>query len=345
MSLLSSLGFKFNYAKSQLKATQNCKFLGFIFNSLSQSITISPKRRAALFRMTLHYASRPRYRIRDFASMIGFLVSICPAVQYGLLYTKEFARRKFLTLVGANRNYAVKMEISTHLAKNFRWWIKISIQHPRLMSLVRQIHCNKLIIKVPYQIKTSGPGSDARNHSSLFDRLQWTHLVKNVKPSRANRILLLLDNHDSHLSINALNYAKENGIIMLSFPPHCSYKMQPLDVSVYDPLKKFLSTAQDSWILNQPGKTISIYDIPSIVRNVLPLALTPSNIMAGFRVSIYPLNPNAFTDMDFAPSYVTDRVEAPQHENIVAVSNVNAIHYIYISYKNYLNRLFFSKFI
>jgi len=115
--------------------------------------------------------------------------------------------------------------------------------------------------------------------------LYLAHFVKNVRPSLTNCILLLLDNHDSHLSIDALDFAKKNGIVMLSFPPHCSHKMQPLDVSVYGPLKKYLNTALDSWMLNHPGKTLSIYDIPGIIRDVLPLAATPSNIMAGFKVS------------------------------------------------------------
>lgn len=40
---------------------------------------------------------------------------------------------------------------------------------------------------------------------------------------------------------------------------------------------------------------------------------------------IYPLNPNVFTDMDFAPSYVTDRAVSSQQDNIIAVSNVNKL--------------------
>jgi len=59
---------------------------------------------------------------------------------------------------------------------------------------------------------------------------------------------------------------------------------------------------------------------------------------------ICPLNPNAFTDTDFAPSFVTDRPVPPEQENIVAVSNVNKLQIIYTFIhfiKNYLNRLFF----
>ena len=58
------------------------------------------------------------------------------------------------------------------------------------------------------------------------------HFAEHAKPSQDRKVLLLLDNHDSHISIDTLNFAKDNGIVMLSFPPHCSHKLQPLDRSV-----------------------------------------------------------------------------------------------------------------
>ena len=65
------------------------------------------------------------------------------------------------------------------------------------------------------------------------------HFIKYAKPSRDKPALLLLDNHTSHLSIEAIDFALDNGIVMLTFPPHCSHKMQPLDVSVYGPVKAY----------------------------------------------------------------------------------------------------------
>jgi hypothetical protein len=38
------------------------------------------------------------------------------------------------------------------------------------------------------------------------------HFVSHVKPSKERPVVLLLDNHDSHLSIAALDYCKENGV-------------------------------------------------------------------------------------------------------------------------------------
>ena len=53
------------------------------------------------------------------------------------------------------------------------------------------------------------------------------HFVHNVKPSKESPVLLTLDNHNSHLSIAALDYAKENGIacyrshltVLINFSP------------------------------------------------------------------------------------------------------------------------------
>ncbi len=95
---------------------------------------------------------------------------------------------------------------------------------------------------------------------------------------------------------------------MLSFPPHCSHRLQPLDRSVYGPLKRHINSTCDAWMRNNPGKTMSIYDIPGIAAIAYPLAATPLNIQAGFRVAgVQPYNRDVFLDTEFAPSYVTDR--------------------------------------
>ena len=48
-----------------------------------------------------------------------------------------------------------------------------------------------------------------------------------------------------------------------AFVPHCSHKMQPLDCTVYGPLKKYYHTACDNWMYNNTGKTMTIYGIAS----------------------------------------------------------------------------------
>ena len=52
---------------------------------------------------------------------------------------------------------------------------------------------------------------------------------------------------------------------MLSLSPHCSHKLQPLDVGVFSPFKKLIAKAQTAWLSNHPGRTMTIYDIPEIV--------------------------------------------------------------------------------
>lgn len=65
------------------------------------------------------------------------------------------------------------------------------------------------------------------------------HFVRCERPSPEKPKLILLGNHESHLNIKALDYTKKNGIILLTFAPHCSHKLQPLNISIFGPFKKY----------------------------------------------------------------------------------------------------------
>lgn len=67
------------------------------------------------------------------------------------------------------------------------------------------------------------------------------HFKKHVKPIIAGPVLLLLDNHQSHVNAQVVKKAKENNVVRFSFPPHCSYNLQPVDVRVYGPFKNYFS--------------------------------------------------------------------------------------------------------
>lgn len=143
------------------------------------------------------------------------------------------------------------------------------------------------------------------------------HFVRHSECTIDSPVLLLLDNHESHLSIAGLDLCNSYGITLLTFPPHCTHKMQPLDRSVFGPFKKFVNEYCDLWISNNPGRAMSIYDVPAIVEKALPRAAKSSNIKSGFRTTgIYPFNSNIFTDTDFMAGEVTNRpLEIEQAES------------------------------
>jgi DDE superfamily endonuclease len=134
------------------------------------------------------------------------------------------------------------------------------------------------------------------------------HVAKYTHTSASNEIILVMDNHESHIALDSLIYAKEHGINIVTLPPHTSNKTQPLDISVFGPLKSYFNAFADSWLLKNPGKTISIYQMAELMGNAWQKAATPSNILSGFRVpGIWPLDRHAFSSQGYLPSSVTDR--------------------------------------
>ena len=96
------------------------------------------------------------------------------------------------------------------------------------------------------------------------------HFIKHSHCSKEEPVLLIMDNHDTHMSVNILDKAKDHGISPVTFPPHCSHKLQPLDNTVYGPLKRYFNEASNPWMTRNPGKTITIYDISQLLGEAFP---------------------------------------------------------------------------
>ena len=134
------------------------------------------------------------------------------------------------------------------------------------------------------------------------------HFICHTRCSKENKVFLILDNHEAHISLAAIDLAKENGVVLLTMPPHTSHRLQPLDVCCFKPFKTAYAQAMENWMRSKTGKTITIYEIPEFVAHAQLHGLTAKNILSAFQsTSIFPYNRDLFDETDFSPATVTDR--------------------------------------
>ncbi|XP_052741851.1 uncharacterized protein LOC128198807 [Bicyclus anynana] len=149
---------------------------------------------------------------------------------------------------------------------------------------------------------------------------QWfDHFLIHAKPTAEDPALLILDGHLSHTkNLNVVLKARDNHVTILCLPPHCTHKLQPLDVGVMYPLSVYHNQALEKWMNNNPGRVVTVFQITKIFTEAYLKAAVPLNSMNGFsKTGIYPFNPDIFTNVDFIAAETTemdvdnDTVEPP----------------------------------
>jgi hypothetical protein len=65
--------------------------------------------------------------------------------------------------------------------------------------------------------------------------------------------LLILDGHGSHLTIDFLKYCDDSKILLAVYPPHATHTLQPLDVSLFEPLATAYSAQIASFMERSQG--------------------------------------------------------------------------------------------
>ncbi|CAH1985659.1 unnamed protein product [Acanthoscelides obtectus] len=153
---------------------------------------------------------------------------------------------------------------------------------------------------------------------------QWfDHFLSHTKPSTEDPILLILDGHLSHTrNLDVIIKARENNVTILCLPPHCTHKLQPLDVGVMFPLSVYHNQALERWMNNNAGRVVTVFQIGKIFGEAYLKAAAPSNIIKGFeKCGIWALNPDVFTDVDFVAATTTD--QAVSNEILVPYPSIN----------------------
>jgi len=131
--------------------------------------------------------------------------------------------------------------------------------------------------------------------------LEWLkHFTYHAKPSQEYPVLLILDNHNSHIFMAAYEFCRSKHIAMLSLPPHTSHRLQPLDVSFFGPLKAAFKRECDLYIKSHCLVKITPYDLAELFNKNYSCVATIQKGISGFAsTGIAPMNPNIFTDEDY----------------------------------------------
>ena len=93
-----------------------------------------------------------------------------------------------------------------------------------------------------------------------------------------------MDGHDSHITANVIAHCMEHAIDLLILLPHTSHVLQPLDVSVFSPLKRALAVKTDAASRLDTGR-ISRSKWTRMYIYARQSAFSSLNILSGFKAT------------------------------------------------------------
>jgi hypothetical protein len=143
-------------------------------------------------------------------------------------------------------------------------------------------------------LEGKSPGADGImtpsgwSNSVVFKDYLQNHFMKFCQGRSDDTILILYDGHRSHISVDLVEWAKQQNIVLFVLPPHTSHILQPMDIGCFGPLQ--LKYAQEcSKFARTHHRVVTRYDVCSLACKAYSFALSPLNLQASFnKAGIYP---------------------------------------------------------
>ena len=155
---------------------------------------------------------------------------------------------------------------------------------------------------------------NARGFGYIDSRLFMTwlrHFATVAGCNKENPHVLLLDGRESHKTLDAIDFGRENGIISITFPPHCTHRLQPLHRTYFKSLKSAFSRACDNWLVT----IITQYDVIPLFEQAYSSSATVATAVNGFVTCGLWLFNDAKFDAEFDAEFDLHELPLPQPDD------------------------------
>ncbi|XP_049886788.1 uncharacterized protein LOC126381335 [Pectinophora gossypiella] len=122
-------------------------------------------------------------------------------------------------------------------------------------------------------------------------------------------IIFFLDGHASHVTKHLSDFCAQHDIEIVVLYPNSTHLLQPMDVAIFRPLKRFWKQETTKWKTQNLGQQVKKHNFAPILKHAIDL-LTADSIKNGFRAGgLFPFGPNLidFTKLNINNRSVTTR--------------------------------------
>ncbi|XP_060556927.1 uncharacterized protein LOC132717474 [Ruditapes philippinarum] len=168
---------------------------------------------------------------------------------------------------------------------------------------------------LPELLEGSSPGASGTvsdsgwSNSAIFRTYLEEHFIKYLPGGTAEPVLLLLDGHKSHVSVDLVEWAKSQNIIIFVLPAHTSHILQPLDVAVFGPFQKIYNNECHKF-MRMNSTNITRYNVCQLACRAYTKSLSSENLQSAFKkTGICPFDKFAVPQESLVPAVVFQDID------------------------------------
>ncbi|XP_068723270.1 uncharacterized protein [Montipora capricornis] len=213
VKILDTLGFVVHPHKSVFTPTQKLLYLGFVFESVSMCVRLTPEKAAKLKKAATDLPQSKKPTIRKVAQYLGYIVSSFQGSAYGPLHYRSLEYDKRTALNFSKGDFDATMEISAQSKDELVWWAdSIETAYNSISKGDVDITITSDALKMGWGAATidlSAGGlwtaEEAREHINYLAMLAVLFALKSCSTLTSNKhVKVMVDNTTTEATLNKM---------------------------------------------------------------------------------------------------------------------------------------------